>query len=135
MINKFKPADEWLRQAEYDLETALAMFDSARYIYTVFMCHLSIEKGLKAIYSECYSDNPPKTHNLLYLLTKIRDKRSLKLEEKHFETLKKLNTISAPVRYPENLFDLMKDFDKEKTQNLLSKTKELLKWMKNNIKE
>ena len=35
MINKFKPADEWLRQAEYDLETAQAMFDSDRYIYTV----------------------------------------------------------------------------------------------------
>jgi len=134
MIKKFKPAEEWLKQAEYDFETAQAMFSSGRYIYTIFMSHLSIEKGLKAIYSDCYSDNPPKTHNLLYLLTKIQDKKIFDVNEKHFETLKELNTISAPVRYPENLFDLMKDFNKEKTQEILLKTEGLLKWLKENIK-
>ncbi|MEO0284618.1 MAG: HEPN domain-containing protein [candidate division WOR-3 bacterium] len=39
--NKFKPTEEWFKQAEYDLETAYAMFKTGRYIYTVFMCHLS----------------------------------------------------------------------------------------------
>ena len=37
--NKFKPVDEWFKQAEYDLETASAMFKTGRYIYTVFICH------------------------------------------------------------------------------------------------
>ena len=39
---------EWLCQAEYDLETAKSLYRSRRYIYTVFMCHLAIEKALKA---------------------------------------------------------------------------------------
>lgn len=37
-----KAKEEWQRQADYDIETAQAMLDSGRYIYTVFMCHLSI---------------------------------------------------------------------------------------------
>lgn len=42
--HKFKPVEEWFIQADYDLATAKAMFKTARYIYTIFMCHLSIEK-------------------------------------------------------------------------------------------
>ncbi len=40
MNHKFKPAEEWLLQAEYDMETADAMFNSGRFIYSVFMVHL-----------------------------------------------------------------------------------------------
>jgi len=50
MKAKTKAAEEWFKQAEYDYQTASAMFDSGRYIYTVFMCHLSVEKILKGIY-------------------------------------------------------------------------------------
>ena len=73
MINKFKPADEWLKQAEYNLETAQAMFSSGRYIYTTFMCHLSIEKVLKGLYALAFSKDAPKTHNLNYLTEKISE--------------------------------------------------------------
>ena len=43
---------EWLKQADYDFETAKAMFDTGRYIYSIFMCHLTIEKVLKAWYTK-----------------------------------------------------------------------------------
>ena len=49
-MNSFKSHQEWLAQASYDLDTAEAMFKTGRYIYCVFMCHLSIEKALKACY-------------------------------------------------------------------------------------
>lgn len=42
----------WLDLAEYDLETAEAMFVSERYLYVGFMCHQTIEKAPKAIYSK-----------------------------------------------------------------------------------
>lgn len=54
MKNKYKAAEEWLLQAEYDLETAEAMFNSSRFIYTIFMIHLSIEKAIKAIYARTF---------------------------------------------------------------------------------
>ena len=58
-----KPPEEWLTQANYDMDTADYMFRGGRYMYTVFMCHLSLEKGLKALYSEKLRNEPPKTHN------------------------------------------------------------------------
>lgn len=63
--------EEWLKQADYDMGTADAMFRSGRYFYAVFMCHLAIEKALKGLYAEVLDATPPKTHNLLYLLDKI----------------------------------------------------------------
>lgn len=66
-MDKIKSSQEWSRQAEYDMETARAMLDSGRYIYCVFMCHLSIEKSLKALYAKKLGKNPSKTHSLVYL--------------------------------------------------------------------
>jgi len=42
--------EEWLKQADYDMDTADAMHTGGRYFYAIFMCHLSIEKGLKGLY-------------------------------------------------------------------------------------
>ena len=63
--------DEWLKQANYDMDTADAMFASGRYLYAVFMCHLSIEKSLKGLYSKELAEVPPKTHNLLISSRKL----------------------------------------------------------------
>ena len=41
---------EWMRQADYALETAEAMLAANRNIYAVFMCHLAIEKALKGYF-------------------------------------------------------------------------------------
>src|SRR3990167_9354454 len=60
-----KKPEEWLNQADYDMDTSEYMFNGGRYIYAVFMCHLSIEKALKGLYQNRYSKIPPKTHNLL----------------------------------------------------------------------
>lgn len=50
--------------AEYDLETAKAMLDTKRHLYVGFMCHQTIEKGLKAVIAKT-GDFPPKIHNLI----------------------------------------------------------------------
>ena len=57
---------EWLSQSEYDLDTAQAMLDSGRYIYAVFMCHLAVEKALKALVVKRTENAPPRTHNLKF---------------------------------------------------------------------
>ncbi|MBE0524651.1 MAG: HEPN domain-containing protein [Methanosarcinales archaeon] len=51
--------DEWLQQAEYDIETADYLYEGERYFYAVFMCHLSIEKALKGLYVKKFSKTPP----------------------------------------------------------------------------
>ena len=120
-----KPTEEWLRQANYDMDTADYMFRGGRYMYTVFMCHLSLEKALKGRYAEKLGKEPPKTHNLLYLLEKMK----LTLPEDLFDFISTLNRVSVPTRYPDDLQRILKDYDKKKTKEVLDQSKTVLRWL------
>jgi HEPN domain-containing protein len=124
--NKFKTSEEWFRQAEYDLGSAEAMFDAGRYIYTVFMCHLSIEKALKGLYAKKFKKDPPKIHNLNYFCELVE----IVFEKDLQEFIDNLNDLSVPTRYPDELDKLLKDYKKEDTFKVLEKTKELLLCLK-----
>jgi HEPN domain-containing protein len=81
-----RQTEEWFKQANYDLDTAEAMFRSRRYIYSVFMCHLCLEKVLKGLLAK-RGDIPPKSHDLAFLLEKI----GVDIPEQHAEYLEMLN--------------------------------------------
>ena len=116
--------EEWLKQADYDMDTADAMFRSGRYFYAVFMCHLSIEKSLKGLYSKELTEVPPKTHNLLYLLKKIEKKPD------QLKFITKLNTASVATRYPDDLAKIQAAYTEEITKEMIEKSKDVLKWVK-----
>jgi|SRR3990172_1165999 len=118
--------EEWLKQADYDMDTADAMHGSGRYFYAVFMCHLSIEKALKGLYYKVLYEVPPKTHNLLYLLNKIGKKPEQELEK----FIIKLNTASIATRYPDDLEEIQAAYTEEITKDMITKSKDLLKWIK-----
>ncbi len=54
----------WIETAEYDLETARHRLAAGRYLYVVFMCHLALEKILKAPVTEVTQTIPPKSHDM-----------------------------------------------------------------------
>lgn len=117
---------EWLRQANYDMDTAEFMFSGGRYFYAVFMCHLSIEKALKAFYLKRLQEIPPKVHNLVYLLNKI----DAKPPETIGRFLVKLNEASVVTRYPDNMEKLQKDYTKPVVEDIIKKSKSALEWIK-----
>ena len=125
-MDSMKRAKEWLRQSSYDMKTAEAMFISKRYIYAVFMCPLSIEKVLKGLYTQMLSDVPPKSHNLIFLIEKMK----LELPEDIYDFVFMLNGLSVPTRYPDDLQNLLKVYNKAKTRKVLDRAKEVLKWLK-----
>ncbi len=118
--------EEWLKQADYDMDTSDAMYNSGRYFYAVFMSHLSIEKALKGLYCKMSDEVPPKTHNLLYLLNKSGRKPEQRLEK----FIIKLNTASVAIRYPDELEKIQAAYTKEVTKNIIAESKELLKWVR-----
>jgi HEPN domain-containing protein len=128
-MDKIKSSKEWSKQAEYDMETAMAMLDTERYIYCVFMCHLSIEKALKALYTKKLGKNPSKTHSLVYLAQSMH----LGLPEKTKEFLETLDAVSVPTRYPEELEELIEEYSKDRTKNILDKSKKALRWLKQQL--
>lgn len=104
MSNKFNEIkEEWFKQAEYDIKTADAMFKTGRYIYAVFMCHLSIEKYLKGKYSELNQTYSPKTHDLIFLLSRM----DIEISQQNESFLEELNDISILTRYPSDLTKMM----------------------------
>ena len=121
-----KGPDEWQKQADYDLETADFMFQGGRYFYTVFMCHLSIEKALKGLYHKKLDEIPPKTHNLVYLINKV----GFKPPEEIGRFLVKLNQASIVTRYPEDLAVLQREYTQTIVKEMLSKTRGTLEWIR-----
>jgi HEPN domain-containing protein len=131
MEKKFKLPDEWFRQADYDLKTAETLFKTGRYIYAVFMCHLSIEKALKGLFAKRLKKDPPKTHDLNYLCLLI----ALSLPERLQNSLDRLNDLSVLARYPDELKRLLKEYKKDKTKSILHDAKRLLSWLKKRLKQ
>jgi HEPN domain-containing protein len=87
---------------------------------------LSIEKALKGLYCKVLDEVPPKTHNLFYLLNKIGKK-----PEQEFEKfIIKLNTASVATRYSDDVAKIQAAYTEEITQNMITKSKDLLKWIK-----
>lgn len=122
---------EWMKQAVYDMDTAEYMHRGGRYFYAVFMCHLSIEKALKGLYQEKLGEIPPKTHNLVYLVEKIK----LRIPEPFYDILYTLNRVSVPTRYPDDLQRILGEYDRERTKKLLDEAAEILLWLKTELEK
>jgi len=129
MKNKIKSSQEWWKYAEYDLKNAEILFRNDSYVYTVFMCYLALEKSLKSLYTQTMNQVPPKTHNLVYLTVKV----NLDLPEQWASFIKIISRISIPTRYPEDLIQLLSEYDKNKTGEILNQTKELIKWLEQKL--
>ncbi len=85
------------------------MYKSRRYVYVIFMCHMAIEKVLKAIVAEKYRKTPPKTHNLLYLLKQI----DVNIPQDIFDFVSKINNAGVVTRYPEDFNKLLESYPKK----------------------
>ena len=59
-MNNIEKYDYWEDIANYDLDTAEAMFNSGRYLYVVFMCQQAVEKLVKGLYVLNKGEEPPR---------------------------------------------------------------------------
>jgi len=116
----------WIDTANYDFKTAEAMLKSRRYIYVIFMCHLSIEKMIKAVISTEVKGLPPKSHSLLYL----SQKALLAYPENIQSFIEQLDNVSVVTRYPEDLKKISVEFNKKKVEEVFKMTRRTLKWLK-----
>ncbi len=126
-----KTSENWLLSSQYDLRTAETLLKSKRYIYVVFMCHLSLEKILKAILSEKFKELPPYTHNLNRLI----ELGDIILPEHYKTFIDKINLQSVPTRYPEDFKRLSKEFNRKIAEDYLKQTRGIITWSKRNIPE
>lgn len=117
----------WIDLAEYDLETAKAMLDTKRYLYVGFMCHQTIEKGLKAAIAKG-GEFPPKIHNLDILSDKANLTSNMTDEQLKF--IVSINPLNIESRYPKYQDKINKMLTPEICKKVINETEEFLEWIK-----
>ena len=96
-----KVIDNWMKVADYDFATAVAMQKSGRYIYVAFTCEQCIEKLFKALYVKIKGETPPYTHNLVRLAEITGTDNELESDKKEF--IAHLNAYYIKTRYSEDV--------------------------------
>lgn len=121
----------WIEMSDYDLETANAMLLTGRYLNVGFMCHQTMEKILKAYWTNCLTEIPLKTH----ALSRLAERTGLdqELSEEQLDFIDQLEPLNIEARYPSYKERLMKSLTKEYCTRILEQTKELQLWIKNKL--
>jgi HEPN domain-containing protein len=119
----------WLDIAQYDLDTAEAMFASGRWLYVVFMCQQAIEKLCKGLYLLFIDDNIPMIHDINSLVTKLEGKLSSVINDDKRLLFAKLSAFYLNNRYPKYKERLSVSINREEAQNILEQTREAFKWL------
>jgi HEPN domain-containing protein len=126
-----KIVKNWVATSNYDLQTADAMYKAGRHLYVVFMCHLAIEKMLKALLAHKYPENVlPKIHSLINL----SQRGEIALPENLKDFFQRLDSVSVVTRYLEDLRTLSKEFNQDTAKRILADTKRMIKWLKQHLK-
>ena len=121
----------WLDIADYDLETAEAMYSTSRWLYVSFMCHQAIEKTLKAYWCATQSNDPPYTHSHIRLADGCGLYVQLTDEQRDF--LDVIANYNIEARYPEDKECLSQTLTKKFCRQMIDETKTLLQWIKDRL--
>jgi len=116
-------SQKWVERAQYDLDTADAMFKAGRYLYVLFCCQQGVEKALKAVIVKKTGELPPRVHNLLRLAEAAGIESGQ--EQVHFFT--KLSGYYIQSRYPEEIRAPGATITRELAQEVLGKTEQTVK--------
>ncbi len=97
------------------------------------MCHLALEKLLKAHVAEAIQAEPARTHSLMYLVRKA----GLEVPSELLDFVGKISNASVHTRYPDDFSKLLGDYPRHVTELYMKSTEEVFRWLKEhpNLKE
>jgi len=121
----------WLDIADYDFDTAEAMYQTGRWLYVAFMCHQVIEKTLKAYWCSTQASDPPYTHNHMRLADGSGLYEFMNDEQRDF--LDTITNYNIEARYPEDKEELTKTLTKDFCRQIIDETKQLQQWIKDRL--
>lgn len=114
----------WLKSAKEDFQIAGDLVSMKHYQWALFLCHIAIEKVLKANYIKIKDQYPPPIHKLVKLAQDCR----LVLTEAQMNDLKEMTTFHIEARYDVIKDKLYKKATKEFTLKYFEITKKLLNY-------
>jgi len=120
----------WIDLANEDIGVAKLLFKKKKLLFSGFLCHLTIERGLKALIAGT-NTIPPKTHDLVKLAELSGVYKKMSDEQKDF--LEILLPLNIEGRYPSNKDGLSASLDKATSKQILKETEIMLKWIETQL--
>ncbi|MCF2444625.1 HEPN domain-containing protein [Dyadobacter sp. CY345] len=122
-----KIIDHWIESSDEDFLTMMAMFESKRYSWSLFVGHIMIEKLLKAYFVKVNNEFPPLIHNLL----RLSEKCNIELSENQKLFLISVTAFNINGRYDDYKMSFQKTCTPEFTNDWIEQLKEHRQWIKN----
>ena len=123
----------WVDSANYDLETAEAMYETKRWLYVGFLCHQVIEKMIKAYYVDKKNEMPAKIHNLYRLSSDSELYGMFSEEQQGFISI--LEPLNIEGRYPEYRDRIFKSLSPNKCREIIDHTITVKEWIFEKLKK
>jgi HEPN domain-containing protein len=118
-------SEYWHQTAGEDFAMASHCFDTKRYNYCLFFCHIAIEKMLKGLAVQNTGSVAPLTHNLLDLLKSAR----IEIDLDRLSQITEINTFNIRARYDDFKRSFYKKATAEYTTEYFSYAKEIFLWL------
>lgn len=122
---------KWLDRARYDMQTAVSMWNTRRYLYVAFMCQQSLEKILKAIIIQ-QGKEAIRTHNLVRLAEEGKVYNLMNQQYQNF--LAELTPYAIEARYGDYKKSLSEIINKKMAQQYLNTARDIFGWLKKKLK-
>lgn len=119
----------WIKSSEEDYKSAEGLLSLGRYVHSLFFCHLTVEKILKAIVVKNTGEQAPYEHNL-YVLSRLT---SIEFSKEQLDLLDETNTFNIKGRYDDYKFKFYTKATKEYSEEYFKKTTDLYIWLKKQI--
>ena len=119
----------WEKTAEEAYETAQGLLSLNHFTYSLFFCHLTVEKILKAKVVKNTGEEAPFGHNLL----KLSERSGVIFTQHQLNIMDEINTFNIEARYDDYKFEFYKKATKEYTEKYFSETTKLYLWIKEQI--
>ena len=114
----------WVNSSKEDFQIAEDLVKMHHYQWALFLCHLAIEKVLKANYIRVMDQYPPPIHKLL----KLAQDSQLVLTDTQINDLREMTSFHIEARYDIIKDKLYKKATKDFTLKYFDSTKKLLKY-------
>jgi len=118
------PVRHWLSTAREELRAARTLFKGSHWRHVVFLCHLAVEKAIKAVVQKKTARVPPMTHDLVLLLRQA----GVQPPDELRAFIGQLSGLSIPTRYPDALRRAAARFDRTFGTYCLKMASRTLRW-------
>ncbi len=116
----------WIESSDRDYQAMMDLLVKRHYTWALFIGHLVIEKLLKALYVQSFSNDPPFTHDLYRLAEKCR----LELTEDQKDDLDTISTFNIQARYDDYKMEFYNKCTKQFTKRWIDSITEWRSWLK-----